>query len=266
MDCHYGADYHRAITSSGETRVEKRWLPARRRVLQMVQGGALLDIGCSSGGFLQTLRSAEWNLYGIEMSPAQARRAQANSGASVFIGGILDAPFSASSFDIITGFHVLEHVHQPKEVIGKLWEWLKPDGILYLTVPNIDALDSHIFGSFWYGLELPRHLYHFSPASLRRLFASFDFDQVLLRTMPYTHLEGSLPFVIDELRAKIGFAPSPNNAEKGSPGMAWRIVRKALRLGILNPLGLLAAGIGRGAGIEVILRKREISSKDVDFS
>jgi SAM-dependent methyltransferase len=168
----------------------------------------------------------------------------------------LDAPFPASSFNVITGFHVLEHVHQPKEVIGKLWEWLKPGGVLYLQVPNIESLDARIFQSYWYGLELPRHLFHFSPVSLRRLIASFGFDEVLLRTMPYTHAEVSMPYVFDELRAKIGFSTTPHNAVAGPPGMAWRIVRKALRLGFLNPLGSLAAVMGRGAGIEAVFRKR----------
>ena len=253
MPYHYGTDYHQAVTTAG---IESNWRQPRKKILEMAQGGALLDIGCSSGGFLRTLRGNAWKLYGIELSPAQAQMAETNSGAQVFIGDILGAPFPASSFDVITGFHVLEHVYSPKDVARRLWSWLKPGGILYLRVPNIDALEARIFRSYWHGLELPRHLFHFSPASLSHLFSSLDFDEVLVRTMPYTHIEASMPYVLDELRAKIGISPSFHNVVKGHPGMAWKIVRKALRLGLLNPLGCLVAAMGRGAGIEAVFQKR----------
>jgi len=256
MSYHYGADYHKAITTAGEISIDKRWQYARKRVRELKQNGVLLDIGCSSGGFLQSVKSADWKLYGVEISPVQAQRAEAISGAQVFVGSILDAPFSASSFDVITGFHVLEHVYQPKAVVEKLWEWLKPEGILYLHVPNIEALDARIFRSYWYGLELPRHLYHFSQASLRRLFAPFDFDEVLLRTLSYTHIEESLHYVLDDIQAKFGMAPTP----RPIPGIMYRIFRKAWRLGLLEPLGYLAAAGGGGSGIEIMLRKR-VSSK-----
>lgn len=252
MSFHYGADYHQTITTAGEASLDKRWQYARDRVLELKQGGALLDIGCSSGGFLRSIKSADWNLYGVEISPIQAKRAEITSGAQVFVGGILEAPFLASSVDVITGFHVLEHMYQPKAVIGKLWEWLKPEGILYLHVPNIEAVDARMFRSYWYGLELPRHLYHFSTVSLRRLFAPFDFDEVHLRTLPYTHIEESLRYVFDELQRKVGMSPSPRTV----PGIAWRIVRKAWRLGLLEPLAYLVAAGGGGSGIEVMLKKR----------
>lgn len=253
MPYHYETDYHQAISTAG---IESDWRQPRERVLEMVQGGALLDIGCNSGGFLRRLKGNAWKLYGIEISPTQAQMAETNSGAQVFVGDILGAPFSPSSFDVITGFHVLEHVYRPKDVVSRLWEWLKPGGILYLRVPNIDALEARIFRSYWYGLELPRHLYHFSPATLRRLLASMDFDEVLVHTMSYTHVEASMLYVLDELRAKIGISPAPGTVVHGPPGMAWRIVRKALRLGLLSPLGCLAAAMGRGAGIEAVFRKR----------
>ena len=65
------------------------------------------------------------------MSPTEAQKAEASSGAQVFVGDILDAPFSPLSFDVITCFHVLEHVYRPKDVVRTLWEWLRPGGILY---------------------------------------------------------------------------------------------------------------------------------------
>jgi 2-polyprenyl-3-methyl-5-hydroxy-6-metoxy-1,4-benzoquinol methylase len=256
MPYHYGRDYHKAITISGEAGLDKRWRYPRNRISEFAQGGALLDIGCSSGGFLRTLAGPAWELYGIEVSPTEAQKAEASTGAKVFVGDILDAPFSASTFDVITGFHVLEHVYQPKQVVGKLWEWLKPGGILYLHVPNIHALEARIFQSYWYGLELPRHLYHFSPASLSRLFAFFDFEEVILRTLSHNHIEASMHYILGEVQAKLGVSRTPLAAIHKSPGIAWRIVRKALRLGLLEPLGCVAAAVGHGAGIEAMYRKR----------
>jgi SAM-dependent methyltransferase len=190
------------------------------------------------------------------VSPTEAQKAEASSGARVFVGDILDAPFSASTFDVITGFHVLEHVDSPKQVVGKLWEWLKPGGILYLHVPNIDALEARIFRSYWYGLELPRHLYHFSPASLSRLFASFDFEELILRTLSHNHIEASVYYLLSDIKAMCGIHPVPLSAKDGRTGIVWRIVRKAIRLGILEPFGHIAALAGSGAGIEVAFRKR----------
>lgn len=256
MSFHYGAEYHKAITNAGETRIDARWRYPRRRVLEMVQGGTLLDIGCSSGGFLRTLKGADWKLYGIEISPEEARRAEASSGAQVFVGGILNAPFSEASFDVITGFHVLEHVSDPNHVIENMWKWLKPGGILYLHVPNVEALEARIFRSYWYGLELPRHLYHFSPTSLSRLFAHFQFEELLLSTLSHNHVEASMHYVFDRIRRKFGIDPSPLAAVDRTPGMVWRIIRKLLRVGMLEPVSYLTAVVGRGAGIEAAYRKQ----------
>jgi SAM-dependent methyltransferase len=252
MPYHYGIDYHKAITIAGESKLDKRWNYPRKRILRMVQGGSLLDIGCSSGGFLRALKNDGWDLHGLEISPDQAKKAELGSGAKVFVGGILEAPFNASSFDVITGFHVLEHVYDPITVIGRLWEWLKPGGVLYLQVPNIEALDARLFGSCWYGLELPRHLYHFSPTSLRCLFSPFDFEEVLIRTLPYTHVEESMHYLRDNIRARFRLTPIDRNAQ---PGMLWKSFRKAIRIGVLKPLGYLSMTVGCGAGIEAIYRK-----------
>ena len=93
------------------------------------------------------------------------------------------APFQPNTFDAITCFDVLEHMHHPREVLVKVREWLKPGGVFYTFLPNIDSAESRIFRSYWCGLELPRHLYHFSPSSLgkasrvRRVGAALSHDR-----------------------------------------------------------------------------------------
>ena len=177
---HYGVYYDRAISGGGED--PDHWRDRRDSLLRFKSGGAVLDLGCSAGGFLASLRGPSWTLFGVEMSEAVAKRARERCGAEVFVGDILDAPFPPGSFDAITCFHVLEHLYQPREVLTKVSAWLKPGGVFYTMMPNIDSAGARLFGSYWYALELPRHLYHFSPMSLKALATSVGLELVSLTT------------------------------------------------------------------------------------
>jgi SAM-dependent methyltransferase len=256
MPYHYGAEYHRAVTVSGEVNLLKRWGPTRRTVLEMGQPGSLLDVGCSSGAFLQTLKEGPWKLYGLEISPHEAQRAEASSGAEVFVGTVLDAPFRSESFDVITACHFLEHAHQLKNVVRRLRDWLKPGGIIYIQVPNIEGFESHIFKSYWYGLELPRHLWHFSPASLRELFTTAEMDEVFVRTTPDCYVEKSVRYLVDDACGKVGISRTPLAESDGTLGIARRIVRKAMRLSVLWPFRHASVALGRAPAIEAIFRKK----------
>jgi SAM-dependent methyltransferase len=255
MSYHYGEDYHKLITAAGEVDAFKRWRIPRNRVLSMIKGGSLLDLGCSSGAFLGTLKGGSWKLHGIEISPEEARAAEARSGAQVFVGEILDAPFAPNSFDVITCFHVLEHVYDPPSVVSKVWDWLKPGGFLYILIPNIDSLEARAFRSYWYGLELPRHLHHFSPISLKKLLSHNHFQEVLVRTPPDCYVENSICYVLDDLFSRCGILRRPLATPRPQPSLLWRIIRKGYRMGILWPFRQSAALIGRGSAIEAIFRK-----------
>jgi len=126
-------------------------------------GGAILDLGCANRRVSEHTARTSWKLFGIEMSEEAAREVRSRCGAEVFVGDILDAPFPPNSFDVITCFNVFEHVYEPKEVLVRVAKWLKPGGVFYTLMPNIDSAGARIFRSYWYPLELPRHLSHFSP-------------------------------------------------------------------------------------------------------
>ncbi|MGA8765327.1 MAG: class I SAM-dependent methyltransferase, partial [Candidatus Sulfotelmatobacter sp.] len=117
MGFHYGEDYHKAIVLGGEQSAAERWHGHRERISRYKQGGAILDIGCSSGGFLGTMKGGTWKLYGIEMEASTAERARFNTGAEIFVGDALDAPFPAETFDVVTCFDVLEHVYEPRQFL-----------------------------------------------------------------------------------------------------------------------------------------------------
>src|SRR5579872_938511 len=93
MPVHYDDDYHRTIAAGGEGSPEKRWRGPRETILKYKNSGSILDIGCSSGGFLGTMNNGYWRLHGIEIERATAERAINATGAEVFVGDVLDAPF-----------------------------------------------------------------------------------------------------------------------------------------------------------------------------
>jgi SAM-dependent methyltransferase len=258
MAYHYGEDYHRAVTVSGEVKLLKRWGPTRKTVMDLGRPGALLDVGCSSGPFLRTLRDGPWKLYGLEISPDEAKRAEASSGAKVFVGTVLDAPFPDESFEVVTACHFLEHAHKLKEVVETMRRWLKPGGILYIQVPNIESFESHIFKSYWYGLELPRHLWHFSPASLRELLLSAGFEEVFVRTTPDCYVQKSVRYLLDNAFTKAGISRTPLAEMNGSASIPRRLVRKAAKVGFLTPFSQASAALGYGSAIETVFRKKTL--------
>lgn len=252
MAQHYGEDYDRAIAGVGED--PDHWKERRDTVLSYKSGGVILDLGCSSGGFLSLLKGSSWELHGIEMSAAVAQRAQAKCGGEIFVGDLLDATFAPGTFDVITCFHVFEHLYQPGEVLEQVAAWLKPGGIFYTNMPNIDSAGAKVFRSYWYALELPRHLYHFSPASLGKLATSVGLETVSLTTHRELFVEASLRYVVDDLLRKIGISRLPLARAK-SPSIPFRVVRKAFRWTVLPLLNGLAFFAGDGESIHAVLRK-----------
>jgi SAM-dependent methyltransferase len=257
---HYGSRYDEAISGPGDN--PNHWLARREALLSFRSSGVLLDLGCSSGGFLSCMKGPAWQLFGIEMSESVAKRAREKSGAEVFVGDILDAPFPAGSFDAITCFHVFEHLYQPREVLSKIASWLKPGGVFYTMMPNIDSAGARIFRSYWYGLELPRHLYHFSPDSLSGLAKVAGLDPIALTTNREMFIEHSTRYVFDDVCRVIGLPRIPL-AEVSSPGIAWRVIRKACRLSMLPVLTGIAALAGDGESIHAVFGKRPVGIGEI---
>lgn len=250
---HYGSAYHEAITTAGDTSPD-RWLRRRDVVLRHKSYGAILDIGCSSGAFLDTLKGHAWQLSGIEINSDVAAQAATRTGARVFAGDAAQAPFGPDSFDVVTCFHVLEHHHQPMDMVTAVRKWLRPDGILYLALPNVDSWEARLFGSYWYGLELPRHLFHFSPHLLRQLMSEAGFHTLSLETPTVSYFESSVRYLVDDVLGQLGLPRQPL-AQAGAPGVPWRIIRKAFRLTFLLSFSQLARMAGMGASIEAVFQK-----------
>ena len=253
MHQHYTDAYDRLISAAGEGS-PVRWRDRNAALSQHKQSGTLLDIGCSSGAFLKSLAGNAWDLYGIEMSEDSAKRAQARSGAKIFVGDILDAQFSPNMFDVITCFDVLEHLYEPRRIMARVAEWLKPGGIFYVLVPNIDSAEGRVFGSYWHGLELPRHLFHYSPASLKFLAGSAGLREVSIETRRNPAIGTSLRYVWDDIFRLAGIRRVPV-AYREEAGPLWRAGRKAVRMTVLRALLAMAPLAGGGESIHAFFVK-----------
>jgi len=253
MHQHYTDAYDKLISAAGANS-PARWKDRRTTLDLYKRSGSILDLGCSSGLFLATLPKGSWKLYGIEMSADSAKAAEARTGAKVFVGNVLDAPFPPESFDVITCFDVLEHLHEPRRIMARVAEWLKADGIFYVQVPNIDSAEARVFGSYWHGLELPRHLFHFSPKSLEALANATGFRVLSLETKRNQAVETSLRYAFDDLVSTVGIRRTPV-AYRREPSLPWRAARKVVRMTVLRGLLAFAPMVGGGEAIHAIFRR-----------
>ncbi|HEY8387957.1 MAG TPA: class I SAM-dependent methyltransferase [Parasegetibacter sp.] len=130
--------------------------------------GEVLDVGCGTGYFLAEMKSRGWTAEGLEPDPdARTLAASVNNIQSSDISHLFE--IRAGSKDAVTLWHVLEHVHQLHDYMKRFKEILAPDGKLVIAVPNYTSYDSRHYGTFWAAYDVPRHLYHFSPKSLKIL-------------------------------------------------------------------------------------------------
>ncbi len=148
-----------------------------------VSGKTILDVGCGTGDFLQTAKNNSWNVYGIE--PNEKARAIANSKTrnQVFDTNTLQE-FESGTFDVITLWHVLEHLPNLETEIQNLNRLLKPEGRLVIAVPNFKSYDAKHYSAFWAAYDVPRHLWHFSQTSISKLFSKHNLE--IEKTLPMT--------------------------------------------------------------------------------
>ena len=136
------------------------------RLLPMIGERLLLDIGCGSGEYLARMRTLGWEVIGIDRNPHSAELARQRHGVPVFVGTLPCDEFPSAEFDLVTAWQVLEHLDRPRQTLAFIREALRPEGRLVLTVPNQAGWAARHFGPDWIGLDLPRHLTHFTPETL----------------------------------------------------------------------------------------------------
>lgn len=159
---YYGARYH-----GGRHSFTDAWCTARRlRFLKQatgLEGGALLDVGCGDGRFLDAARSRGWISCGTEMNPEPPR--QRGFRVETTLGAM--APYGP--FDVVTFWHSLEHFRDPRAAVEQASRLLTPQGTLLIAVPDAGGLQARTWGAHWFHLDVPRHLFHFTDSALRQV-------------------------------------------------------------------------------------------------
>lgn len=162
-----------------------RCLPPVRRQLDCfyrhlsAKPGRVLDVGCGNGSFLLRAREAGWAVEGIEPDPMAAEQAS-KFGFEVHPGNLHTYAVHEERFDVITLSHVFEHLHNPKAVLNRCLGLLKPGGVLWMSMPNIEGLGHRLYKKAWYPLDVPRHLLLPSRLELKRLCDDAGFIDVEL--------------------------------------------------------------------------------------
>jgi 2-polyprenyl-3-methyl-5-hydroxy-6-metoxy-1,4-benzoquinol methylase len=137
--------------------------------------GRLLDVGAGVGLFVRHARDEGYDAQGIEVSSQAVSIGTKALDIPLLCGEFDSVMLPDAPFDIVTFWHVFEHLPRPKETLQKVHRILRPGGILIIAVPNFGSIQSRVFRGRWYHLDIPRHLFHFSPETLRNLVEGSGF-------------------------------------------------------------------------------------------
>lgn len=143
-----------------------------------VSRGTILDYGCGTGMFLNTCKEADWKSFGFEPD-SDARTIASKKGLSVFnTKESLALELGSAKFDVITLWHVLEHVTDLDDTLSFFKNHLSNKGTLIIAVPNYTSFDAQHYKEYWAGYDVPRHIYHFNLDSVSKLLSKFGFTHI----------------------------------------------------------------------------------------
>ena len=211
-----------------------------------------LELGCSHGAFLQQLRDRCWECLGIEPAAEVASRA-AERGFDIRVGSLEEVvaadpqSFAPSSLDAVFAWMVIEHLHDPVATLRLARELLKQGGTLSFSVPNFGCWERRAFGQFWYALQLPTHLQHFTNVSLRRLMEISGFELVeLIHQRNVNNLVGS---------AGLWLRTTFPRWSLGERLIRWTDNPSALGLCLLAPVARVLALVRQSGRLTVVARR-----------
>ncbi|WP_240040641.1 methyltransferase domain-containing protein [Pseudocnuella soli] len=196
-------------------RVRRITISQKAKLIEDATGlkqGAILDVGCGTGTFLHHMKERGWKATGVEPDADARRMAKSRYGVEAQEPQAL-YEFAPQSFNAITLWHVLEHVHDLHPYMDRLQELLAPGGKLLIAVPNYGSLDAEVYRTNWAAYDVPRHLYHFTPRSMAALVAQHGLRIVAQKPMWFD------AFYVSLLSSKYRNGKKPNWLHAGFTGI-----------------------------------------------
>ena len=193
IGAYYKSDEYISHTNSKKGLINSIYQIVRKRTLKekvslinslIPNKGRILDIGCGTGYFLKACKDNGWKISGVEPDEDARKLAKTNTDQEIN-SDIFCCYDRTDEFDIITTWHVVEHIHKLNESITKIKEILKSNGIFIIAVPNPDSKDADIYQENWAAYDVPRHLYHFNQKSIELLLEKFDFQLIDTKPMVF---------------------------------------------------------------------------------
>jgi len=237
----------------------------QRRVERFVRRGCLLDIGSGDGRFVRHMAAEGWDATGLDFSAAAHSLACAGRNGGRFLhGSLFDHEFEPESVDAVTMWQVLEHVGEPREFLARCHRLMRPGGCFVAAVPNLEGLSARLTGERWWGLDVPRHLVHFSPRTLERALEQAGFRVVRLNHLslqydPYALLHSTLDWVFTRRHFLSDLVKRQVGEDMGLLELARNLTALVSLGPVLAPccvlVTLAAACAGRGGFIEVFARR-----------
>ncbi|TWU57983.1 class I SAM-dependent methyltransferase [Rubripirellula reticaptiva] len=254
LDQYYGKEYVGRRHGFTASMCDRRRIRIIRGLVQTSAPAKLLDVGCGDGTFLGTAIQAGYAGIGVERFSSIA------ADAGLPVKASLDETASESPFDIVTMWHVLEHLPNPGEVTEQLRGQIADNGVLVIAVPDFGSLPSRLVGRFWLHLDVPRHAYHFTTESLTKLLSDRGFDVEFFRGSEFEYdLLGWSSSAIDALGGEPNLLFKLLTGRSTKTGRLGRIAALALGavLSVLGAVPVLIAGwLGRGGTLIAIARPK----------
>lgn len=203
IEFYYPSNYEPFSTAIDmEKSLTRRWdrrygmLKRIREIERLSSKGRVLDVGCATGNFLfEMARYGHWDVEGVEPNREAAQYAINHFGLSIHIGELTAVDLPQKTFDVITMWNVFEHLYDPMENLRVIANLLKPKGWFIFSIPNLSCFERRLFGKYWMGWELPRHIYYPTQIQMGEMLDRFG-----LKIRKWKCITGAYPSFLLSLR------------------------------------------------------------------
>ena len=225
-------------------KIRKKWM-SNPYIPEYKKNGKVLEIGCAYGGFLYQLKKLGWNVKGIELSEDAVEYCEEIYNLDIEKVSIEEFQ-TDETFDIIYLINVLEHIESPKKMLSKIVSFLKPNGLLIISVPDFSGLEVRLFKEYSYCLQLPFHLHHFTPKTLDNYVKLVGLERInLFHLKSDREIIGPLNYILIEYPNKLLIK-----------AILKIMIKKIIRATLIRFLMNILAAIGKTSRMTMVTRKK----------